>query len=604
MIRSIVFCTLVIVALGPRPTFAQFDVLWDVADGDWNDPENWFDGFGPPDADIGDIGVVSNGGTAFLESSADVPVGGLVLGQAGGQTGTVHIRSGGSLEVTQAADVNGRVTVGQAGTGTLIVDRGGELIADSLWMGGGTGSSLVLGDGASGNSTVSINGSALLTRQTRVIGSDVNFSANALNLTGTLTPEITGPDFSTFDISSTATLGGVLNVEFDAAPTSGQTWDLIDAETIVGSFAQITSNVSLAPGLALSVNTVAGGENGMLAQLTIDPRLQLTIDRRTGESQIQNLAPDSISINGYGVGSASGLLNAGNWQQLADWSGNGGSTHVSEISLTGSREFGTGSDVSLGNIYDFQPAQLGESNEDVFFEYHVDGGNVVQGAVDFTGAHNDIVLVVDDDGTYIQNQSTTPLAINGYTILSQDGSLDPSNWTSLADGNDAWTESNAANNHMTELNLGGTIMLPATSDPIPLGGIVSDGANDLVFVVNLAETGPHTGTVEYRDGVIDFGGGGLCDPGSQGDLDGNGKVEFADFLILSGNFGRDVASHTEGDIDCNGKVEFADFLVLSGNFGRDVGGVQAVPEPTSGQLMLFFLLLAGYGVRSKRSSRD
>lgn len=83
-----------------------------------------------------------------------------------------------------------------------------------------------------------------------------------------------------------------------------------------------------------------------------------------------------------------------------------------------------------------------------------------------------------------------------------------------------------------------------------------------------------------------------CDPNSQGDLDGNGKVEFADFLVLSGNFGNDVASHTEGDIDCNGKVEFADFLVLSGNFGNDVGGAASVPEPSGRTTLLSIGIIA------------
>ena len=90
-----------------------------------------------------------------------------------------------------------------------------------------------------------------------------------------------------------------------------------------------------------------------------------------------------------------------------------------------------------------------------------------------------------------------------------------------------------------------------------------------------------------------------CDDSSGGDLDGNGVVEFADFLILSGNFGTQVSSHAEGDIDCNGTVEFADFLELSGNFGMEVGGTQAVPEPTSSAI----LCLAGLFIAHLRPRR-
>ena len=109
---------------------------------------------------------------------------------------------------------------------------------------------------------------------------------------------------------------------------------------------------------------------------------------------------------------------------------------------------------------------------------------------------------------------------------------------------------------------------------------------------------PHS---EFTYGFLTLAEGGVggCDPDSSGDLDGNGKVEFADFLILSGNFGNEVSSHAEGDIDCNGKVEFADFLVLSGNFGNDVG-VAAVPEPASCvTLGIAGLLIAGLRRRRK-----
>ena len=102
-------------------------------------------------------------------------------------------------------------------------------------------------------------------------------------------------------------------------------------------------------------------------------------------------------------------------------------------------------------------------------------------------------------------------------------------------------------------------------------------------------------------GEIIFGGmaevGDECNPNTGGDMDQNGMVEFADFLVLSTNFGQEVSSHLEGDIDCNGMVEFADFLVLSTNFGG-TGQATAVPEPASGCLMLFAAV--GMAVRRRR----
>ena len=81
------------------------------------------------------------------------------------------------------------------------------------------------------------------------------------------------------------------------------------------------------------------------------------------------------------------------------------------------------------------------------------------------------------------------------------------------------------------------------------------------------------------------GGGGLCNPDTKGDLDGDGSVGFADFLVLSGNFGNEVSSHTEGDIDCDGSVGFSDFLALSANFGTTVAAAQSVPEPDAVALL-------------------
>ena len=88
-------------------------------------------------------------------------------------------------------------------------------------------------------------------------------------------------------------------------------------------------------------------------------------------------------------------------------------------------------------------------------------------------------------------------------------------------------------------------------------------------------------------------GMGSCDPNSLGDLDGNGMVEFADFLVLSANFGTAVNSHELGDIDCSGMVDFADFLALSANFGTSVGAAQSVPEPSAWALFGLASLFVG-----------
>ena len=51
-----------------------------------------------------------------------------------------------------------------------------------------------------------------------------------------------------------------------------------------------------------------------------------------------------------------------------------------------------------------------------------------------------------------------------------------------------------------------------------------------------------------------------------GDVDRDGEVSFADFLLLSANFGQTVFPTEDGDLDGNGLVDFADFLLLSFEF--------------------------------------
>lgn len=52
-----------------------------------------------------------------------------------------------------------------------------------------------------------------------------------------------------------------------------------------------------------------------------------------------------------------------------------------------------------------------------------------------------------------------------------------------------------------------------------------------------------------------------------GDVNRDGMVDFADFLLLSGSYGDEVEPNTGADFDGSGVIDFPDFLVLSQNFG-------------------------------------
>ncbi len=79
-----------------------------------------------------------------------------------------------------------------------------------------------------------------------------------------------------------------------------------------------------------------------------------------------------------------------------------------------------------------------------------------------------------------------------------------------------------------------------------------------------------------------------------GDVDLDGYVQFADFLLLSTYFGTE-GNYSRGDITCDGEINFGDFLLLSTQFGRSAAAShaasQSVPEPTSGLAALIAMVV-------------
>lgn len=82
---------------------------------------------------------------------------------------------------------------------------------------------------------------------------------------------------------------------------------------------------------------------------------------------------------------------------------------------------------------------------------------------------------------------------------------------------------------------------------------------------------------------------GLLNPGLVGDFNGDEKVDFADFTILSANFNTEVDGAEQGDIDFNKKVNLTDFLKFREAFAAFNGGAgesaSSVPEPTTFALL-------------------
>ena len=59
----------------------------------------------------------------------------------------------------------------------------------------------------------------------------------------------------------------------------------------------------------------------------------------------------------------------------------------------------------------------------------------------------------------------------------------------------------------------------------------------------------------------------IAQPESNADFNNDGQVNFADFLILSNNFGEEGMP---GDANNDNVVNFADFLLLREQFGTSV----------------------------------
>ena len=322
----------------------------------------------------------------------------------------------------------------------------------------------------------------------------------------------------------------------------------------------------------------------------------VTVDRASGLVELAN--PAGFGLTGYSIASPSGLLSASGFNGLADqgipgWAeANPTDSLISELNPENVLAFDPSSRFSLGSAF-----QGGVKGQDLTFEYS-SLTEVAEGVVNYVGPINDLVLQVDlvsGEGR-IQNTSAAagPFDMTGYTISSASGALSGEGWSSLADsgaGGGGWMESSADANSLAESNASGSLLFD-TGTSVSIGNLLA-GANDLVFEFQTAD-GTSQGSVEY---VVNLATGEDCEAIAAsrvpGDLNGDGSVAFADFLVLSANFGQDVDGYSDGDIDCNGNVSFADFLLLSANFGTEAaaGEVASVPEPMSGVTTAMGLLL-------------
>ena len=431
---------------------------------------------------------------------------------------------------------------------------------------------------------------------------------------------------------SIASPGGQLGGEWISLTDQGLPgWDEADNsnETRRTEFNPVGSS-DVASGAALSLGSVFvpvdGAGDDVAFQYTqpdgatafgnvqVSTALSLQVDRGSGEVTLLNRTGGEIDLDGYTIGSPSSSL-GDDWNSLQDQSisgwdeaDNSNATRVTEFNPSGSTIVLGNQSISLGQLYSpSAPDAIGETvPEDLSFQYTSPNGKSLVGDVEYSGALNNVVMTIDPatGSASIQNQSPFfDIAIDAYTITSADGNLDTEGWSSLAgQGVTGW---DAADN-VTEFRL--TEFNPTSQSDLAGGGAVLDlgtpfdpsteiDLNDLSF-----QYLPVGG--EVAEGLIVFGelaaGCFIPDGVIPGDLDGDGGVQFLDFLIFAGNFGQEVSTYEEGDINCNGTVDFLDFLVLAENFGTSVQAA-AVPEPTALSLCFVAATLGLLTMRVRRT---
>jgi hypothetical protein len=569
---------LVAFAAVPRPALAD-DVFWIAAGtSSYNTPSNWSLNV-VPDAAFNDRAFINNGGTAFLAATAATPTGGVTLGQAPADSGTLEIRNGGNLSsIPGALDEDGSVLVGQQGTGTLRVLSGGTLSATSLFSGGNAASSIVLGGSSGAAATVNISGQMNLARTTRVRRTAaVTAGTLVLQPESNYIAEILSTGFATPMITGTALLDGNLSVQFTGVtPTVGSTYNLLNAGAVAGAFdaIQVTPSATLPLGQKWEVSAVPAGGGRQFAQLKLDEFLVLNVNRGNGQVAITNPGTLSKSIDSYSILSASGSLRPVTWSSLDDQNALGGNwgeanptvNRLSELKAAGSSTFTGGASQTLGVANSFNPTAFGTDTNNIVFEYTLSDGTLKTGIVNYIGDPNNLLLTVDPTTGEGQLKNTSPftVAIDSYTIRSTTGSLSPSGWSSLDDqnaGGGNWGEANPTSNRLSELKpFGATTLTPGTA--FDLGNLFSiGGAQDLQFEFLF------DGETLARQGVVAYGA--IPPVGLQGDYNNDGSVDAADYVVWRKTIGTPAA-----------------YNVWRSNFGAGAGSggggqSSAVPEPAT-----------------------
>ncbi|MEM9658308.1 MAG: dockerin type I domain-containing protein, partial [Planctomycetota bacterium] len=354
---------------------------------------------------------------------------------------------------------------------------------------------------------------------------------------------------------------------------------------------------------------ISSKQNGKVYQVTNSfgqfGELTLVVDRDTNELSIFNPnGAEDIDFSGYAISSASGQLNPDQWSSLQDQGVNGwqvqteSQQQLGEVNDSGSSAVENQTPWSLGPAYQAGGAPFGEAPPtDVQFSYRSPEGDAIFGLVQYVGegAANNLVLNVDPASgvAELHNDSNHVIDVDGLTITSASGALDPL-WTPNEGAlSDDWVLSNPSEEQLAVLNPDDQVTL-AGGGSLLLGTLFTGGEaaelQDLQFDFILV------GEEEIRDGVVRY----QTLIGETGDFNADGLVDGADFLLWQRQLGLIGEQPADGNRD--GVVDVADLAIWETQYGiAPVAAANAtVPEPASVALSLLAGVLAAAASRSSR----
>ncbi|MEM7316150.1 MAG: PEP-CTERM sorting domain-containing protein, partial [Planctomycetota bacterium] len=391
----------------------------------------------------------------------------------------------------------------------------------------------------------------------------------------------------------------------------------------------------------------------------------LEINRTTNNISITTSGTGDL--DGYAILSDSGSLDPTGWsslddQGLSNWreAGTPSTSFLAELQSAGTTPITSGEPLSLGTAYDPLSAKLAAGFavdiEDVQFDYHSPNSGTNRNAtVTYVGEkiYNNLVINVDPDtgAATLENESPFAVELNGYTIRSEGGFLDPG-WSGLRDLDSDWQAANPTVNSLSELNPVGSYML-APAESADLGFVytgIIDLDQDLTFDFTLtSRQAPYAGIVKYasatmgvtgdfnQDGAWDCddinalttaiaggstdlsfdmngdgavtiddiagaGTGWLAVGGSNnpaetggnpflgGDANLDGVVDVSDFGVWNSAKFTQNSNWCGGDFNADGVVDVSDFGTWNANKFTSSSTPAAVPEPAA-----FGMLLLGFG---------